>query len=175
MADTMTAEQRHRCMSRIRGKDTKPEMIVRRFLWDNGFRYRLHVRKLPGSPDIVMRKHKIVIFVNGCFWHGHNARPLPDDELANSECCKIPHSNRRFWLDKINRNMLRDLQNLAKLKEDGWRVITIWECELKPRQRTQTLQSLQNRLNEIIGIPARYDLPEEKESMAAESQPAYNS
>ena len=103
----MTPEQRHRCMSRIKGRDTKPELVVRRWLWHQGFRYRLYVKSLPGRPDIVMRKWKTAIFVNGCFWHGHDCNK------------RKPSTNAQFWQDKINRNRERDASNQAKLQAAG--------------------------------------------------------
>lgn len=108
-------------MSKIRGKDTKPELVVRKFLFKNGFRYRIHNDKLPGKPDIVLPKYKTVIFVNGCFWHAH-------------EGCKDfvwPRSNQAFWKDKIEGNVERDRINYEKLCSHGWNVIICWECRLK--------------------------------------------
>ena len=138
-------------MAAIRGKDTKPEMIVRRGLWKRGFRYRLNSSRLPGHPDLVLRKYRTCIFVNGCFWHGHNVTisnnqyPITD----NSECCKIPTTNREFWVAKIRRNQQRDIEEQRKLAEMGWHCITVWECELKPKVREQTLKSLAYTLNKI--------------------------
>ena len=117
MTDRMTIEQRHRCMSRIKGKDTKPEMLVRRYLHSRGYRYRVNVRKLPGTPDIVLRKYKTAIFINGCFWHGH-------------EGCKffvMPKSNSQFWQRKIDRNKKRDIEKRIQLRRLGWHTIVIWE------------------------------------------------
>ena len=105
--DKLSAEQRHKNMAAIRGKDTKPEMIVRRWLWKRGFRYRLNSSKLPGHPDLVLRKYRTCIFVNGCFWHGHGVTLNIKNEtlnIDNSECCKIPITNREFWVAKIRRN-----------------------------------------------------------------------
>ena len=112
----MTPEERSRCMAAIKGKDTKPEMIVRKYLFSRGLRYRVNNRKLPGSPDIVLRKYKTVIFVDGCFWHGH-------------EGCKyfrLPKSNVYFWKHKIAMNIARDYANTVDLKLAGWRVIRIF-------------------------------------------------
>lgn len=112
-------------MAAIKGKDTKPEVLVRKFLWSQGFRYRLNHPRLPGKPDIVLRKYRTCIFVNGCFWHGH-------------EGCKyyvVPKSNTKFWQDKILRNQQRDLEVMHKLAEMGWHTIVVWECELKPAVR----------------------------------------
>jgi len=132
MPDVMTPQQRHECMSHIRSKDTKPEQLVRQALWHNGFRYRLHVKGLPGKPDIVLPKYRTVIFINGCFWHGH-------------EGCKyyvIPKTNTSFWLDKITSNKARDARDESALNEAGWRVVTIWECELKKEKREETIGRL---------------------------------
>ena len=122
-------------MSAIRSGDTKPEMLVRRYLHSQGFRYGLHNHKPPGSPDIVLRKYKTVIFINGCYWHGH-------------EDCKyyrLPKSNTEFWQAKIERNRQRDIETVNALRAKGWRVITIWECELRTvNQRSETLIQLVN-------------------------------
>ena len=163
--DKLSPEQRHRTMAAIRGKDTKPEMIVRKGLWSRGFRYRLNSPRLPGHPDLVLKKYRTCIFVNGCFWHGHEG------------CCKIPNTNREFWVAKIKRNQERDVETQKRLAEMGWHCITIWECELKPSKREQTLKSLAFTLNKIwleehaiIGEP--YPKLEEEEFglMAAEEQ-----
>ena len=130
-------------MAAIRSKDTKPEMIVRRGLWKRGFRYRLNHKRLPGHPDLVLRKYRTCIFINGCFWHGHNVSLTPDpspkgegsEYIVNSECCKIPKTNREFWVAKIRRNKERDKEEQRKLAEMGWHCITVWECELKPSKR----------------------------------------
>ena len=154
--DKLSAEQRHNNMAAIRGKDTKPEMIVRKGLWKRGFRYRLNSPKLPGHPDMVLRKYRTCIFINGCFWHGHHVvmPPADDvrnevDEIVNSECCKIPKTNRKFWVAKISRNQERDIEEQKRLAEMGWHCITVWECELKPKMREQTLKSLAFTLNKI--------------------------
>ena len=135
--DKLSAEQRHKNMAAIHSKDTKPEMIVRKELWSRGFRYRLNSPRLPGHPDLVLRKYRTCIFVNGCFWHGHEG------------CCKIPNTNREFWVAKIKRNQERDIETQKRLAEMGWHCITIWECELKPSKREQTLESLAFTLNKI--------------------------
>ena len=150
--DRLTPQQRHSNMAAIRSKDTKPEMSVRRGLWSRGFRYCLNYNRLPGHPDLVLRKYRTCIFVNGCFWHGHHIH-LPFDHLQftieDSECCKIPKTNREFWVAKIRRNMERDKEEQRKLAAMGWHCITIWECELKPKVREQTLESLAFTLNHI--------------------------
>ena len=144
-------------MAAIRSKDTKPEMIVRRGLWKRGFRYRLNHKQLPGHPDLVLRKYRTCIFVNGCFWHGHKCSltpsPSPKGEgrmdLESSECCKIPKTNREFWVAKIRRNKERDKEEQKKLAAMGWHCITVWECELKPAKREETLDSIAFTLNHI--------------------------
>ncbi|MCF0198453.1 MAG: DNA mismatch endonuclease Vsr [Bacteroidaceae bacterium] len=151
MADPLTPQQRHRCMSHIRAKNTKPEVMVRRWLWSEGYRYRLYVKSLPGCPDIVMRKYKIAIFVNGCFWHGHRVDATADHDLVNSKCCKVPRTNHDFWVQKIKRNIERDTINYTLLKRAGWRVLVVWECQLKDKvTRTQTLRALSYRVAELI-------------------------
>lgn len=144
--DKLSPEQRHKNMAAIRGKDTKPEIIVRKGLWSRGFRYRLNHKRLPGRPDIVLRKYRTCIFVNGCFWHGHK---VDMETIENSECCKIPKSNRDFWVAKIRRNKERDKEKQRELAKMGWHCITVWECELKPKVREQTLDSLAFTLNHI--------------------------
>ena len=150
--DRLTPQQRHKNMAAIHNKNTKPEMFVRRELWKRGFRYRLNHKRLPGHPDLVLRKYRTCIFINGCFWHGHNvAMPQVNSEqrIANSLCCKIPKTNREFWVAKIRRNKERDKEEQRKLAEMGWHCITVWECELKSKQREQTLDSIAFTLNHI--------------------------
>ena len=171
MTDTMTAEQRHRCMSHIRSRDTKPELKVRRWLWHHGYRYRLNVKSVPGKPDIVMRPYRTAIFVNGCFWHGHNVQfstaliensKLKSEkavdygaaQIENSACCKIPQSNRAFWVAKIRRNQERDQRNYQLLQENGWQVIVVWECQLTPKQIEHTMREVELLLNN--NMLARY-------------------
>ncbi|WP_312684339.1 very short patch repair endonuclease [Stenotrophomonas chelatiphaga] len=120
MADTLTVQERSERMSRIRGTDTKPELWVRRSLHALGFRFRLHVRTLPGRPDIVMPKYATVIFVHGCYWHAHSCQKG-----------RIPASNPMFWKEKFDTNRRRDAKNYRALRSTGWRVLTVWECELK--------------------------------------------
>ncbi|MCY1501346.1 Very short patch repair protein [compost metagenome] len=122
--DTLTPEQRKRNMRSIRGKDTRPEMLIRRGLHAAGLRYRLHVRDLPGRPDIVLPRHRVAILVHGCFWHGHNCSLF-----------RAPRTHGEFWAAKIQSNRLRDARDLSVLLESGWRVLTIWECSLKGRGR----------------------------------------
>ncbi|MBP5496940.1 MAG: very short patch repair endonuclease [Bacteroidales bacterium] len=160
MTDIMTPQQRHYCMSRIRSKDTTPEKRVRQWLWNHGYRYRLCVKGVPGKPDIVMRKYRTAIFVNGCFWHGHGlawsenpprpfGAPLPEGgELSDSKCCKIPKTNREFWVAKIYRNQERDQKNYEILFENGWQVIVLWECQLKPKKLEQTMLQVEVQLHD---------------------------
>jgi len=155
--DRLSPQQRHKNMASVRSKDTKPELVVRKGLWSRGFRYRLNDKRLPGHPDLVLRKYRTCIFVNGCFWHGHNvALPQTDegrrmtDDVENSACCKIPKTNREFWVAKIRRNMQRDKEEQRKLAQMGWHSITVWECELKPKQKEQTLDSIAFTLNHIF-------------------------
>ena len=171
--DKLTPEQRHKNMAAIRGKNTKPELIVRKGLWSRGFRYRLNHKRLPGHPDLVLRKYRTCIFVNGCFWHGHKVVLLQQaQEPQNSECCKIPKSNREFWVEKIRRNKERDKEEQRRLAEMGWHCITVWECELKPSVREQTLDSIAFTLNHIWlqdhSIPKPYESAEESLLKAAE-------
>ena len=138
--DKLTQEQRHRCMSSIKGKNTKPEMVVRKFLFSRGFRYRLNHPRLPGHPDLVLRKYRTVIFVNGCFWHGHE----------NCKYFRLPKTNIDFWSNKIERNKERDKKEQCQLATMGWHCIIVWECQLKPKVREQTLESLAYTLNHIF-------------------------
>ena len=135
--DKLTPQQRHKNMAAIRGKNTKPEILVRKGLFKRGFRYRLNHKRLPGHPDLVLRKYRTCIFVNGCFWHGHEG------------CSKIPSTNREFWEAKIRRNKERDIETQKELAKMGWHCITVWECELKPNVREKTLDSLAFTLNHI--------------------------
>ncbi|MEC7756024.1 DNA mismatch endonuclease Vsr [Roseivirga sp. UBA1976] len=132
MADVHEPEIRSYNMSQIKGKDTKPEILVRKFLHAHGFRYRLHDKKLPGKPDIVLPKYNTIVMVHGCFWHGHDG-------------CKyyvVPKTRTQWWLDKINTNRHKDEENEGKLKVLGWDVLTVFECELKPEKRDDTLINL---------------------------------
>src|ERR1700742_3903936 len=137
MADVHSKETRSYNMSRIRSKDTKPEMLVRKFLHKNGFRYRLHVKNLPGKPDIVLPKYKTVVFIHGCFWHGH-------------EGCRyfvVPKTRTDWWLNKINGNILKDASAAELLAKMGWKVIEIWECSLKKAAQAATLDALRAALD----------------------------
>ncbi len=123
MSDIFKKSKRSLIMSKIHGKDTKPELIVRRYLFSKGFRYRVDDKRYPGSPDIVLPRYKTVIFVHGCFWHGH--------ELCRKSA--LPSTNREFWENKIKTNMERDRKNILELEKLGWKVIVIWECEIGSR------------------------------------------
>lgn len=163
MTDTMTLEQRSRCMAAIRGKDTKPEMIVRKYLFSRGLRFRVQVRKLPGNPDIVLPKYKTVIFVNGCFWHGH-------------EGCKYfrpPKSNVEFWKSKIERNVARDIRNEEELTALGWRVLRVWECDIrKVAGREEYLRPLYDSIVRPAS-PSAYDADYGPMPQAAEPETEY--
>ena len=138
MADNHSKETRSYNMSMIKGKDSKAEMLVRRYLHSQGFRYRLHAKNLLGKPDIILPKYKTVIFVHGCFWHGH-------------KMCKyfvIPKTNTDFWLNKINGNISRDVLVKKVLKKEKWKVITIWQCKLKKDKIEKTLTALVNDILE---------------------------
>ena len=137
MSDIMTPEQRSRCMSHIHSKNTKPEILVRKELFRRGYRYRINVSNLPGKPDIVLPKYKTVIFVNGCFWHGH-------------EGCKyfvLPKTNAVFWENKIRQTQQRDASAILALHNIGWKIIVIWECELLNEVYTKTIKKIIKMLN----------------------------
>ena len=136
MVDSLTPEQRSERMSRIRGSDTKPELLVRRFLHAAGFRYRLHVRDLPGKPDLILPKHRTVVFVHGCFWHAHGCQKG-----------RIPGTRSEFWQEKFASNKARDARNMRALRRLGWQVITVWECTLsKGSTRQATLETLARKI-----------------------------
>ena len=163
MADVKTPEQRSRNMAAIKGKDTKPEIIVRKYLFSRGLRFRVQVKKLPGNPDIVLPKYKTVIFVNGCLWHGH-------------EGCKyfrLPKSNVEFWKEKIERNIERDKESMQALFDLGWKVIRVWECELRNKaNREVTLNKIYNSITSADRIG--YSFEETEVPMAAEPEADYS-
>ena len=128
--DRHTPEQRHRNMSAVKGKDTKPEILVRKWLHAAGYRFRLHVKELPGKPDIVLPKYKTAIFVNGCFWHQHQG----------CHHANLPKTNKAFWSDKLRKNAERDERNYQELRNLGWDVQIIWECEVKKIMRETDVQ-----------------------------------
>jgi DNA mismatch endonuclease (patch repair protein) len=130
MADVHDSETRSYNMSRIKGTDTKPEMIVRKYLHANGLRYSLHNKKLTGKPDLTLAKYSTIIFVNGCFWHGHKG-------------CKyfvMPKTRTEWWKEKIDQNIKRDRKSLIELEKNGWNSLVIWECQLRPKERISTLE-----------------------------------
>ena len=163
MTDIMTQVQRSHCMASVKGKDTKPEIIVRKYLFSKGLRFRVHVKKLAGSPDIVLPKYKTVIFVNGCFWHAH-------------EGCKnyrLPKSNEFYWEQKIRRNKARDIANEFVLQSQGWNVINVWECEIKNiKERLTNLERVYHEI--IIKNPSSKKI-EEQIQIAAEPEESYGS
>lgn len=135
MADNHTKEQRSKNMSHIRSTNSKPEERVRKYLFSRGLRYRKNVRSLPGCPDLVFKKYKTAVFVNGCFWHHH-------------DCGRFvwPKSNKEYWHKKIDRNVERDKQNTLLLQEQGWQVLVIWECQLKKDVAEESLDLLYNSI-----------------------------
>ncbi len=150
MTDVHSKETRSYNMSQIRDKNTKPELLVRKYLFSNGFRYRVNVKDLPGKPDIVLPKYRTVIFIHGCFWHGH-------------EGCKyfvIPKTRTEWWTEKIQKNTERDQKVHTKLKALGWNIMTIWECQLKPQVRQQTLEGIELLLQKTyLNLHKTYYLP----------------
>lgn len=155
MTDTMTPAQRCRCMAAIKGRNTRPEMIVRKFLFSKGLRYRVNDRKLPGSPDIVMKKYATVVFIDGCFWHAHKG----------CRYYKMPKTNVEFWKTKIAKNTARDYVNNIDLQLAGWQVIRVWECEIKSKAtREETLESIYSRIIEGANSPKPSRIREKKKS-----------
>lgn len=151
-------------MAAIKGRDTRPEMTVRRFLFAKGLRYRVNNRRLPGSPDIVLRKYRTVVFVDGCFWHGHEG----------CRYYRLPATNADFWRHKIILNQARDYANNVYLRMAGWRVIRVWECEIKTKaRREETLERLYREITAPLQAPGRYDAPPCEAPVAAEPQAPY--
>jgi len=134
MTDTRTKEKRSEIMSKVRSKNTTPELVVRRLIFGMGYRYRLHDKRLPGKPDLVFSRRRKAVFVNGCFWHGHE----------NCRYGKLPKSRLDFWKPKIDRNRQRDVENLRRLEDEGWSVLTVWQCEVKDQEK------LRIRLHEFL-------------------------
>lgn len=163
MSDVLTPEQRRKCMAAVKGKNTTPEMLVRKFLFSKGLRFRVNVKRLPGSPDIVLRKYRTVVFVDGCFWHKH-------------EGCRffhLPKTNTKFWEHKVNLNYARDYRVNVELKLLGWRVVRVWECSLRDKKMCQaTLDAI---YNEIICSSKPYaGLEEGAQTVAAEDTAEYS-
>ena len=138
MADVVSPIVRSKIMAAVGQKNTKPELLVRKFLFSHGFRYKINDKKLLGSPDIVLPKYKTIIFVHGCFWHSH-------DKCPNS---KLPASNLEYWNQKISKNKIRDKKNIFELKKSGWKVLTIWECEITIKNRTHTLNYIMKQIRQ---------------------------
>ena len=153
-------------LASVHSKDTKPEILVREYLWRKGFIYRLNVPRLPGHPDIVLKKYRTCVFVNGCFWHGHE----------NCKYFKMPRTNTAFWEKKLSRNKERDKEEQRKLAEMGWHVIVVWECQLKADKRDKTLESLAFTLNHIYlqDHSVRYFPIEEENELEAAAEPMPN-
>ncbi|HBO27782.1 very short patch repair endonuclease [Culturomica sp.] len=137
MADIYSKEKRSYLMSLIRSQNTKPEIMVRKYLFSKGLRFRVNVKKLPGTPDIVLPKYRTVIFIHGCFWHGH----------GNCKIAHLPKTRTEWWEKKINRNIERDNSNRRKLKGMGWHTMVVWECQLVPKQRQTTMQGIVDLLD----------------------------
>ncbi|WP_343747205.1 DNA mismatch endonuclease Vsr [Fluviicola sp.] len=140
MSDVHSIETRSYNMSRIRSKNTKPEMLVRKFLFGKGLRYRLHDKTLPGKPDLVFPKYNVVLFIHGCFWHGH-------------EGCKyfvVPKTRTEWWLEKIGKTVKHDDETILKLYQLGWSSLIVWECELKPEKRNKTLTDLYTKICQYL-------------------------
>ncbi len=136
MTDIYSKNKRSGIMSKISGKETKYEILVRKFLFEKGFRYRKNDKRLPGRPDIVLPKYKTVIFIHGCFWHGHHCK-----------AAKLPETNKEFWENKINSNMERDKKNQHKLEKLGWKIIIIWQCKLKNKKMmTKKLKEIEQKI-----------------------------
>ncbi len=137
MADVHNTQTRSYNMSQIKGKNTKPEMLVRKFLYAHGFRYKLHDRTLPGKPDLVLPKYRTVIFIHGCFWHGH----------TNCKYFVVPKTRTEWWLQKITGNIANDKKAVKALKKEGWKIITVWECNLKPAKAAKTLKAISKKIS----------------------------
>lgn len=146
MADKITPQRRSYNMSRIRSKDTKPEVLVRQWLHKQGLRFRLHRNDLPGKPDIVLPRYRAVVLVHGCFWHAHEGQP----------CFKMPSSRTEWWQHKLGYNKARDWQHQRELDLLGWRVLIIWECELKPNRRAASLQRILEQLKAEEVLDSEY-------------------
>ena len=155
MSDVLTPSQRHRNMAAIHSASTKPELYLRRALWHHGFRYRVNDKRLPGRPDIVLPKYRSVVFVHGCFWHGHKGCPTSH----------IPETNTEFWTAKIARNQERDQEVWRKLEAKGWSVIIVWECQLKKANLEETIDRV---AGEIVRNGEAYRAAQEERKKARE-------
>lgn len=138
MSDIVSKEKRSQMMAGIKSKNTKPELQIREMLFSNGFRYRLHLKNIPGKPDLVLKKHNVVIFINGCFWHMHNCSLF-----------KMPSTREEFWKNKLLYNKQNDVNNIKLLKQNNWRIIIIWECSLKGKYKL-TPEQLFNKISKFI-------------------------
>lgn len=171
MVDKLSPEQRRRCMQANKSSDTKPELLVRKYLFSRGIHYRLHCSNLPGKPDIVLKKYSTVIFINGCFWHGHDG----------CSYYRIPKTNTAFWQNKVETNKCRDERVRQQLIALGWGVMVIWECQLKPAVRESTLEEIVYNLSlaylknhKVRAIEPSVTYSYEMETpMAAEDDDAY--
>lgn len=170
MADNHSKESRSHNMAQIKGKDTLPEITVRKYLFSKGFRYKINDKSLPGKPDIVLPKYRTVIFVNGCFWHGH----------SNCKYAKLPQTRTEWWKAKIEKNKERDIKTHGELKKSGWNIISVWTCQLKPKNKANTLENIALLLEKIF-LESRkkqklhpYILPAEIHQVA-EREEEYNS
>ena len=165
MTDVHSKETRSYNMSKIRAKDTKPELLVRKYLFSKGFRYRVNVKKLPGKPDIVLPKYKTIIFIHGCFWHGH-------------EGCKyfvIPKTRTEWWTEKICKNKERDRTEHEALRMAGWNIMTIWECQLKPGKQQETLEGIVLLLQKTyLNLHRKPYLSDQTLSWVAEPESGYS-
>jgi DNA mismatch endonuclease (patch repair protein) len=136
LADIFSRKKRSEIMANIRGKETKPEILVRKFIFSKGFRFRKNVNKLPSTPDMVLPKYNTVIFIHGCFWHGHK----------NCKKSQLPETRKKFWEKKISGNVERDKKNILQLKKAGWKVIVLWQCQLTKKQSERWKNSLIKKL-----------------------------
>lgn len=143
MTDLFSKKKRSEIMSKVRGKDTSPELLIRKHLFSLGFRYRLHVSSLPGKPDLVFPKYRCVVFIHGCFWHGHSCKKT------------FPQENKKYWKQKINGNIKRDAKNIENLKEIGWRTIVIWECSISGKRKI-SLILLGKQISKLLKSSIKY-------------------
>ena len=159
MTDTLTIAERSRLMAKIKGKDTAPERAVRALLHRAGYRFRTHVPDLPGKPDVVLPKYGTIVFVHGCFWHRHK----------NCKVATLPKSHRKFWADKFARNVANDRKHLRQLRRRGWKVVTVWACQLKHPERVRArIEKVLRPAPRFDGLPKTLPLPK-----VAESRPVY--